>query len=87
MVPAIFNQAVVNSGHDVPLAVFLYRRVISLQPDSPTAYLNLGLLEAQQGQPTEAGVDLRKAIQLDESLRTRIPAGDAHDLSLPPPKL
>lgn len=86
LLPAIFNEATIESAHDVPLAVFLYREVISLQPSSPTAYLNLGLLEAQQGERALAGVDLRKAVQLDKSLRARIPRSVALDLTLPPPK-
>jgi Flp pilus assembly protein TadD len=86
LVPAIFNEATIESVHDVPLAIFLYHEAISLQPNSPTAYLNLGLLEAQQGERAFAGVTLRKALQLDESLRARIPRSVAPDLTLPPPK-
>ena len=67
-----FNRAVIYSTSDAPLAIYLYRRVISLQPDSPTAYLNLGLLEAA-AHITSAPSDLSKAVQLDPSLITRIP--------------
>jgi tetratricopeptide (TPR) repeat protein len=87
LVPAIFNEATIYAAHDAPLAIFLYRRAIALQPDSPTAYLNLGLLEAQTdaAEQAQAGADLRKAIQLDPSLRARIPQSVLPDLSLPPP--
>jgi Flp pilus assembly protein TadD len=68
-----FNRAVIYSTTDVPLAIFLYRRVISLRPDSPTAYLNLGLLEAAT-HVTSAPADLSKAVQLDPSLAARIPS-------------
>src|SRR5205085_5791540 len=47
-VPALFNEAVLISGYDKPTAIFLYRQVISIKPDSPSALLNLGLLEASQ---------------------------------------
>ena len=82
---AVYNQATIYASKNVPLAIFLYRKVISMQADSPTAYLNLGLLEAQQGQKAGAGVHLREAVKLDPVLRANIPAADAADLSLPPP--
>jgi tetratricopeptide (TPR) repeat protein len=71
-VPVEFNRAVIYAAHDAPLAMFLYRRVIHLQPNSPTAYLNLGLLEAAAHLPA-APVDLQKAVQLDPSLAAHIP--------------
>ena len=67
-----FNRAVIYSTSDAPLAIFLYRRVIALQPDSPTAYLNLGLLESA-AHMSGAPADLLKAVQLDPSLASRIP--------------
>jgi Tfp pilus assembly protein PilF len=73
-VPAIFNQAVLYSRTQPSLAVFLYQKTISLQPDAPTAYLNLGLLEAQSGARAEAGRDLSEAVRLQPSLAGRIPA-------------
>lgn len=75
-VPAIYNRAVLCSQSDPGLAMFLYRVVISIQPDSPTAYLNLGLLEAQQNpkQPDLAEDLLTKAMRLEPSLASRIPA-------------
>jgi tetratricopeptide (TPR) repeat protein len=75
-VPVIYNRAVLYSKADPQLALFLYRRVISLQRDSPTAFLNLGLLEAVQGPHLrkQAERDLAMAVQLDPSLASRIPA-------------
>jgi tetratricopeptide (TPR) repeat protein len=75
-VPVLYNRAVLYSRADPQLALFLYRRVISLQQDSPTAFLNLGLLEAAQGPHLrkQANRDLARAIQLDPSLASRIPA-------------
>jgi tetratricopeptide (TPR) repeat protein len=86
LVPAIFNQATIDAARDAPLAAFLYRKIISIQPNSPTAYLNLGLLEAHQGEPAQSGADLRQAVHLDGSLRAQIPASVAADLALPSPK-
>lgn len=75
-VPVIYNRAVLYSKADPQLALFLYRRVISLQHDSPTAFLNLGLLEAVQGRHLrkQAERDLAMAVRLDPSLTGRIPA-------------
>ena len=75
-VPVLYNRAVLYSRADPQLALFLYRRVISLQQDSPTAFLNLGLLEAVQGPHLrkQAELDLAQAVQLDPSLASRIPA-------------
>jgi tetratricopeptide (TPR) repeat protein len=75
-VPVIYNRAVLYSRADPQLALFLYHRVISLQHDSPTAFLNLGLLEAAQGPHLrkQAELDLARAVQLDPSLASRIPA-------------
>jgi tetratricopeptide (TPR) repeat protein len=74
-VPAIYNRAVLSAPADPQLAMFLYRTVISIQPDSPTAYLNLGLLEAQQNPKLhdQAEDTLARAVQLDPSLASRIP--------------
>jgi tetratricopeptide (TPR) repeat protein len=75
-VPVIYNRAVLSAAADPQLALFLYRRVISIQPDSPTAYLNLGLLEAQQGRQLHerAEQDLAKAVRLEPALKSRIPS-------------
>jgi Tfp pilus assembly protein PilF len=85
-VSVIFNQATIYAVHNPPLAIYLYNRVISLQPRAPTAYLNLGLLEDAQGSKARAGADLRAALALEPSLRSKIPAAVAPDLKLPPPK-
>jgi tetratricopeptide (TPR) repeat protein len=75
-VPVIYNRAVLYSKTDPQLAIFLYHRVISLQHNSPTAFLNLGLLEAAQGRRLrkQAERDLAMAVQQDPSLASRIPA-------------
>ena len=86
MTSAVYNEATLDSTRDPALAVFLYRKVVNQKPDSPTAYLNLGILEHAQGLHTQAGIDLREAIRLEPSLRARIPAADLADLSLPAPE-
>lgn len=74
-VPALFNEAVIYSLHDVPLAIFYYRKVTAMQPTAPTAFLNLGLLESQiKALHRRAVQDLKRAVDQDPSLRPRIPA-------------
>jgi Tfp pilus assembly protein PilF len=73
-VPALYNEAVLLTGRDNPTAMFLYRQVIALKPHSPTALLNLGLLEATAGGvERQAYRHLTLAMRLDPSLRTLVP--------------
>ena len=73
-VPALFNQAIIIARSNAPLAIFFYRQIIQFQPDSPTAFLNLGLLENQsKGLHPQALRDLARAVRLDPSVRGNIP--------------
>jgi len=72
-VPALYNEATIVAARNAPLAIFYYRQVIRIQPDSPTALLNLGLLESRsRSLRPRALMDLRRAIRLDPSLRARV---------------
>jgi tetratricopeptide (TPR) repeat protein len=72
-VPALYNEAVLFTARDKATAMFLYREVISIKPDSPTALLNLGLLEASvSGFERLAYGHLTKAIRLDPTLRAEV---------------
>jgi tetratricopeptide (TPR) repeat protein len=75
-VPVLYNRAVLYTASNPQLAIFLYRRAISIQRDSPTAYLNLGLLEAGQGPQLrhQAQVFLAQAVRLEPALASHIPA-------------
>lgn len=74
-VPALYNAAVLLSPHNAPLSIFYYREVTTIQPHSPTAFLNLGLLEDQTPALRKQAVrDLTRAVQLDPTLRGRIPS-------------
>jgi tetratricopeptide (TPR) repeat protein len=72
-VPALYNSAVIYGATNPQLAIITYRKIIQLQPKAPTAYLNLGLLEAKLGLFTQAGKDLQKALDQDPSLTSSIP--------------
>jgi Tfp pilus assembly protein PilF len=71
--PALYNEAVIYAPSAPQVAEADYRAAIAAQPDSPTALLNLGLLEAE-GRQAGALADLERAVALDPGLRSRIPA-------------
>lgn len=84
-VPALYNQAgLLANTPDRALAVFYYHRIIRVQPKSPTAFLNLGLIEAvTPGQRAVALRDLAHAVKLDPSLRSALPRSLRADLPTP----
>lgn len=86
MVSALFNEAILDTPRDPVLAVFLYHKVVAINPDASTAWLNLGVLEHKEGLKAGAGVAFRRAVGLEPGLRAQIPAADLPDLSLPPPR-
>jgi tetratricopeptide (TPR) repeat protein len=71
-VPALFNTATIYGNTDPPLAITTYRKVISLQPNAPTAYLNLGLLELGSGLEAQGIRDLTTALHQDPTLSSRL---------------
>jgi tetratricopeptide (TPR) repeat protein len=73
--PALFNEALAFTRRDPGLAIFYYHRVIAIKPKSPTALLNLGLLEDSTGYPRRIVLSsLRRAVALEPSLRRDVPA-------------
>lgn len=72
-VPAMFNEATIFAVSDPMLAIATYRRVVALQPKAPTAYLNLGLLEAAHGEVAQGIKDLNTALHQDPTLGPQVP--------------
>lgn len=72
-VPALFNEATIFAQSDPALAITTYRKVVILQPHAPTAYLNLGLLEAAHGELAQGVKDLNTALHQDPSLGPQVP--------------
>lgn len=75
-VPALYNYGVAFEQKRPGLAIYFFRKVIEIQPRSPTALLNLGLL-IHQGNPKapRAGLKpLKRAVTLQPSLYAAIPA-------------
>jgi tetratricopeptide (TPR) repeat protein len=74
-VPALYNKATIESAAQPAQAIALYRRIVEIQPDAPTTYLNLGLLEAAQpAGAAQAHAYLQTAVTLEPSLYADIPA-------------
>ena len=72
-VSALYNEAVLIAGRNPQQAISLYHRVIAIQRDSPSAFLNLGLLEAKANDNTQAIKDLREAVRLYPGLSSKVP--------------
>jgi tetratricopeptide (TPR) repeat protein len=73
-VSALYNEAVVIASRNPQQAISLYHRVIAIQPDSPSAFFNLGLLEVKANDGSQAIKDLRQAVRLYPGLASKIPA-------------
>jgi Tfp pilus assembly protein PilF len=72
---ALFNLAVLETGTDPSGAIDLYQQLLQLNANDPNVNFNLGLLLIAQGQSAAGHADLSKAIRLDPSLSSRLPAG------------
>jgi Tfp pilus assembly protein PilF len=72
-VSALYNGAVIIASRSPQQAISLYHRIIAIQPGSPTAFFNLGLLEAKANEDTQAVRDLREAVRLDPGLSSKVP--------------
>jgi Tfp pilus assembly protein PilF len=73
-VPALYNKASIFKTRTPLLAIFYYRKVISLRPNAASALLDLGLLLSARQPSRAAGLRaLAKAISLQPSLRADIP--------------
>lgn len=71
---ALFNLAILRTNSDPAEAEALYRRVIAIAPNSAAAHLNLGFLLISTGRQADGRAELQKAVALDPTLASRIPA-------------
>ena len=85
-VPALFNLAILRTGSSPVEAEDLYRHVISLEPNAAAAHLNLGFLLKTIDRTDEARVELQRAVQLDPTLASRVPADVIAVTSAPSPR-
>ena len=73
-VPALYNSGTIYGASDPAHAMTVYRQVIKIDNTYASAYFNLGLLEATNGQPEQARKDIEKALKLDPHFLSRVPA-------------
>lgn len=77
-VPALYNLAIVKTAQGDPdAAIDLYRAVIDVDRKYAAAHLNLGFALIENGDEKEGNAHLTRAVTLDPSLASRIPADPA----------
>lgn len=86
-VSALFNEAIIVAKTDRAQAIVLYQAVIKIQPDAPTAYLNLGYLYYQMKDFGAADLAFGKALSEDPALASRLPPSPPATSSVPTTKV
>jgi Flp pilus assembly protein TadD len=71
---ALFNLAIIRTVPAPVEAEALYRHVITINASNAAAHLNLGFLLRSVGRADEGNAELKKAVQLDPQLASRIPS-------------
>jgi Flp pilus assembly protein TadD len=82
---ALFNLAVDTAGSDPSGAENLYLRVLTVQPSFAAAWLNVGFILQSEGKLSQARADWGKAVALDASLASHIPAAASKPSPTPKP--
>jgi tetratricopeptide (TPR) repeat protein len=72
--PALYNKAIALESKAPKTSMEIYRKVVSIDNKSSTAYLRLGILLSQSGGDTEARDAFKAAIRLDKGLASAVPA-------------
>ncbi|MEU7588766.1 tetratricopeptide repeat protein [Micromonospora sp. NPDC049230] len=72
--PALFNKAIALESKAPTTSMDIYRKVVSIDNKSSTAYLRLGMLLAQTGEDSAARDAFKAAIRLDKGLTSAVPA-------------
>jgi tetratricopeptide (TPR) repeat protein len=73
--PAMFNLAIAVTPTNPQQAINLYDQLLKVNPNDANANFNLGLLLIGQNQSSQGHAALKKAIFIDPSLKSRVPAG------------
>jgi tetratricopeptide (TPR) repeat protein len=73
--PAMYNEAILLETSDPQQAIGVYQKIVSINPQASTAYLRLALVQAEQGDITDAKANDAKAVSIDHALSTyKLPA-------------
>jgi tetratricopeptide (TPR) repeat protein len=73
--PALYNEAILLENTAPQKAIAMYREVIKIDPKAATAYLRLAVVQAEQGDSTDAKANDAKAVSIDPALsKYKLPA-------------
>ncbi|MFG1900156.1 hypothetical protein [Micromonospora carbonacea] len=72
--PALYNKAIALESTEPKMSIDIYRRVVSIDNKSSTAYLRLGMLLSQSGEAAAARDAFKAAVRLDKRLASSVPA-------------
>ncbi|WP_329109606.1 tetratricopeptide repeat protein [Micromonospora sp. NBC_01699] len=81
--PALYNKAIALESKAPTTSMDIYRRVVSIDDKSSTAYLRLGILLSQSGDDKGARDAFRAAVRLDSGLTSAVPAKYRAGLTTP----
>jgi tetratricopeptide (TPR) repeat protein len=73
--PALYDLAILETSTNPTQAISLYQQLLKLNPNDPNVLFNLGLLLYAHNAVAQGQADLNKAISIDPSLKSRVPAG------------
>jgi len=73
--PAMYNEAILLEAPDPQQAIGMYQKIVGINPRAATAYMRLALVQAEQGDITDARVNDAKAVSIDQALsKYKLPA-------------
>jgi tetratricopeptide (TPR) repeat protein len=73
--PAMYNEAILLESSQPQQAIALYQKVVKINPKAATAYLRLAVVQAEQGDSTDAKANDAKAVSIDPALgKYKLPA-------------
>jgi tetratricopeptide (TPR) repeat protein len=73
--PAMYNEAILLETSHPQQAIAVYKKIVSIDPKASSAYLRLALVQAEQGDTTDAKANDAKAVALDPALsKYKLPA-------------
>jgi tetratricopeptide (TPR) repeat protein len=73
--PAMYNEAILLESAHPQQAIAVYQKIVSINPKASSAYLRMAVVQAEQGNITEAKANDAKAISIDPALsKYKLPA-------------
>jgi tetratricopeptide (TPR) repeat protein len=73
--PAMYNEAILLESSQPQQAIAVYRKIVSIDPRASTAYLRMAMVQAEQGDITDAKANHAKAVSIDPALsKYKLPA-------------